>query len=299
MKAKESTPESQAADALPGAQAVIRMCAGAGPRGAVVGMALLASLLTAAALLPAYGMKPLPGTERDQPALLLPTPLALLTWFPWLADMDRRLAAFGGVALFCALLALLYFPLRIAGGVARQLQEAPHEGAALSHLLARHLKAGWTPWMKVSVGLLLSVGAANLLTIKTGAAPSFPAYPLQFSGVQNLAMTLPALIALPLVGLLIAVLSAAAGAWLRRPLSAVLLAYGLSIAAGGFVGMASREIPGTINEFLPPPGWGLWAAPGIAAGWLAYGLLSGLAAGLVWYVVSPSARGRSETAEAR
>jgi uncharacterized membrane protein len=258
--------------------------------------AVVAGVLSVAIIRPAYSLIPPPGFERDFAAVIEPSPYFVNYFFPWLTSLDRRLIVFGWLTVTCFMVALFVLPALLANRVARDLQQAgdppPEE---VSAILSRRLREVWKPWAVATVVLTFLFGVGNLIAIQKGMAPSFPAYQIQFSFSHLVIMVLPALIALPLGGLLVGVLSVAAGMLMRQPLQAAVMAYPMMLIGVLAIGMFRRDIPATVHEFLPPPGIRMWSMPRTMVEWGCYILLTGLTATLVWYFTSPSARQHGKT----
>lgn len=239
---------------------------------------------------------PPPGFEQGFAAIIEPSPYFVNYFFPWLTSLDRRLLVFGWLTVTCLMVALFVFPALLASRVARDLQQAsPGNAREVGAILSQRLRQVWTPWALTTVILTLISGAGNLIAIKMGATPTFPAYGVQFTFGHNILMVLPALVGLPLAGLLIGVLSVAAGMLMRHPLQAAVMAYPVVLIGVLAMGMFRRDIPSTVHEFMPPPGLRLWTVPRTLVEWGCYILLTGLASALVWYFTSPSARQHGKT----
>jgi hypothetical protein len=251
---------------------------------------ILAALWSAAIVWPAYSVRPVPGSERDMAANILPSPPGMQLYYPWLPMMDRRLIVFGLLTVFCKLLAQLLFPAFVTASAAR----AARQEQAAANSFAVQIKAIWRPWALFTVGLLLVGAVGNLVAIKMGRAPSFPAYPRKITFGEDLAMALPALVAIPLSGLLIAALSAVVGKLLKQPTPAVLVSYVVVWLVDNFIGSVARDMPMTLHEFLPPPGLEAWSVGAALALWVSYGLVCGFGALLLWYFATPSA-GKGKT----
>jgi hypothetical protein len=243
-----------------------------------------------------YLPPPPPGYEQGFAAVIEPSPYFVNYFFPWLTSLDRRLLVFGWLTVTCLMVALFVFPALLASRVARDLQQtSPSNAREIGAILSRRLRQTWMPWAVTTVVLTLISGAGNLIAIKTGATPTYPAYGVQFTFGHNLLMVLPALVGLPLAGLLIGVLSVAAGMLMRQPLQAAVMAYPMMLIGVLAIGMFRRDIPATVHEFLPPPGIRMWSMPRTMVEWGCYILLTGLTATLVWYFTSPSARQHGKT----
>lgn len=243
-----------------------------------------------------YLPPPPPGYEQGFAAIIEPSPYFVNYFFPWLTSLDRRLLVFGWLTVTCLMVALFVFPALLASRVARDLQQASSGNAQeIGAILSRRLRQVWMPWAVTTVILTLISGAGNLIAIKIGATPTYPAYGAQFTFVHNVLMVLPALAGIPLAGLLIAVLSVAAGMLMRHPLQAAVMAYPVVLIGVLAMGMFRRDIPSTVHEFMPPLGLRLWTIPRTMVEWGCYILLTGLASALVWYFTSPAARQHGKT----
>jgi hypothetical protein len=253
----------------------------------IVPGAVLAALWSAWIVWPAFAVRPLPGAERDMAAIIVPSPEGMQYYYPWLPGMDRQLIVFGVLTVFCKLLALLLFPAFITASAARQEPAAENS-------FATQIKAIWRPWALFTFGLLLVGAIGNLVAIKMGRAPTFPAYPRKILFSEDLAMALPALVAIPLSGLLIAALSAVVGKLLKQPTPAVLVSYLVVWLVDNFIGSVARDMPMTFHEFLPPPGLAAWSVGSSLVLWLSYGPICGFVALLLWYFATPSA-GKGKT----
>lgn len=259
-------------------------------RGALLTIVSLAvGAVSAAIVFPTFNRMPIPWFEEDTPAIIRPSPFSMHFIFPWLLDMDRRLLAFGWLTVCCKLLALVLFPALLASERERERRAAASSSVGRSsrrRVLTGRAIAIWRRWAAASVVVLLVGGAANLLAIRWGFAPAFPAYTYSFNFQQNLAMILPALLVLPVYGLMVTILSIAGGWVVHHPGSAVPAAYGMALLAECFIGAVIADVQMSVAEFVPPPGLETWSTAAILINWLIYSLLCSAIALVVWYFVS-------------
>lgn len=254
------------------------------PRGSAIsriGYVIAAGLsvwASASIVLP-YLTAPAPPGDlaKGQAPTIIPSILPFRMIFPWLTETDRRLAPFAVATLCCIFLGLFVFPAVLGSRGAASDDDAVESGA-------RAMRRTWVMWSLIGVVVMGATAAWNLHRIQAGLAPVYSDWPRKFSIAQELAMVLPALIVIPLAGLLMACVSTACGISSRQPKTGAVAAYVATLLTIALVGMLSQGIPGALDDFVPAPGLRFQNVPSLIVGWCVYALFASLFAAVAWYV---------------